>query len=142
MDKNGSVTLYVDGVIDPVDFSYVRTDANTTLRTNQTWTLTAECLANRWGNKATSGHVNCQMDDVAWWNRALSYTEVQALQTHSVPAPTALVPPAIGTQPASQTNAYVGDTDTFTVVLSAGTAPSPTSGITPTTARPPPSCQP
>jgi hypothetical protein len=63
------------------------------------------------------------MDDVAWWNRALSYTEVQALQSGAVPAPTVIVPPAIGTQPASLPNAYVGDTGTFTVVLSAGTAP-------------------
>ena len=123
VDKAGSVTLYVDGVIDPVDFSYVRTNADTTLRANQTWTLTSECLANRWSNKSSSGHVNCQMDDVAWWNRALSYTEVQMLQTNSVPPPTVIVPPAIGTQPASLPNAYVGDTDTFTVVLSAGTAP-------------------
>ena len=51
VDKAGSVTLYVDGVIDPVDFSYVRTNANPTLRTNQTWTLTSECLANRWASK-------------------------------------------------------------------------------------------
>ena len=123
VDKAGSVTLYVDGVIDPVDFSYIRTNANPALRPNQTWTFTAECLANRWSNKATFGHANCQMDDVAWWNRALSYTEVHMLQTNTVPAPTALVPPAIGTQPASLTNAYVGDTDTFTVVLSAGTVP-------------------
>jgi hypothetical protein len=123
VDKNGSVTLYVDGVIDPVDFTYVRTDANTALRPNQTWTLTSECLANRWSNKSSSGHVNCQMDDVVWWNRALSYTEVQMLQTNSVPLPTVIVPPAIGTQPASLTNAFVGDTDTFTLVLSAGTAP-------------------
>lgn len=123
VDKAGSVTLYVDGVIDPVDFSYVRTNANTALRANQTWTLTSECLANRWSNKSSSGHMNCQMDDVAWWNRALSYTEVQALQSAAVPGPTVIVPPAIGTQPASLPNAYVGDTDTFTVILSAGTVP-------------------
>jgi hypothetical protein len=123
VDKNGSVTLYVDGVIDPVDFSYVRTDANATLRPLQTWTLTSECLANRWSSKTPNYHVNCQMDDVAWWNRALSYSEVQALQANTVPPQTVMVAPVIGTQPASLPNAYVGDTDTFAVILSAGTAP-------------------
>jgi len=123
VDKAGAVTLYVDGVIDPVDFSYVRTNANTALRADQTWTLTSECLANRWSNKSSSYHVNCQMDDVAWWNRALSYTEVQALQANTVPPLTVLAPPVIGIQPASLTNAYVGDTDTFAVTLSSGSLP-------------------
>ena len=60
--------------------------------------------------------MNCQMDDVAWWSRALSYTEVQALQSGAVPAPTVMVfPPAIVSQPASVPNAYVGDNDTFAV---------------------------
>jgi hypothetical protein len=123
VDKAGSVTLYVDGTIDPVCFAYIRTNATPTLRSNQTWTLTSECLANLWRTKATGSRLSCQMDEVAWWNRALSFTEVQMLQTNRVPLPTVISPPVIGSQPASVTNAYVGDTETFNVALISGSPP-------------------
>jgi hypothetical protein len=123
VDKGGSVTLYVDGTIDPVCFNYIRTNASPPLRPVQTWSLTSECLANRWASKSTSFRLNCEMDDVAWWNRPLSYTEVQMLQTSPVPGPTVLTPPVIGVPPASLSNAYVGDTVTFNVTLSAGSPP-------------------
>jgi len=116
VDKAGSVTLYVDGAIDPVSFSYTRTNATPTLRSNITWTLNSEALAVLWRTKSGADRLTCEMDDVAWWDRALSYTEVQMLQTNPVPAPTFLTPPAISGL-TSITNAYVGDTETFSAIV-------------------------
>jgi hypothetical protein len=116
VDKAGSVTLYVDGAIDPVSFSYTRTNATPTLRSNITWTLNSEALAALWRSKSGADRLTCEMDDVAWWARALSYTEVQMLQTNSVPTPTLLTPPMI-TGLNSIPNAYVGDTDTFSAIV-------------------------
>jgi hypothetical protein len=118
VDQAGSVTLYVDAAIDPNSFSYIRTNATPTLRSNLTWTLNSEALACLWRSSSAADGLTCEMDDVAWWNRGLSYTEVQELQANSVPLPTSLTAPSFATEPASLTNAYVGDTINFTTAVS------------------------
>ncbi|HEY3864314.1 MAG TPA: LamG-like jellyroll fold domain-containing protein [Verrucomicrobiae bacterium] len=111
VDKSGTVTLYVDGVMDPAAFSYIRTNATPTLRSNLTWAFNSEALACSWRGKAASQRTTCEMDDVAWWDRALSYTEVQQLQTNAVPAPSVITSPSYAAEPpALLTNQYVGDT--------------------------------
>ena len=125
VDKAGSVTLYVDGNIDPVCFAYVRTNttAQGALRLNQAFNANCESLGCGWRNGGKNNPMACSVDEVAWWNRALSYSEVQALQGAAVPAQTVLVAPVIGTQPSALPNAYVGDTNSFSVILSIGSTP-------------------
>ena len=124
VDKAGAVTLYVDGKIDPASFSYIRTNATPLLRSNITWTLNSEALGALWRTKAGGSRLDCQMDDVAWWGRALSYSEVQYLQTNPVPPPSVLTAPSITILPwpTSFTNAFVGDSDTISAAVT-GTQP-------------------
>jgi hypothetical protein len=110
VDPNGAARLYLDGVLDATDFSYTRgtltpttTSIGAILRSAQSALFTGE------------------IDDVAVWNRALTYTEVQSVYTNGVPAPLAAIPASIMTHPVGA-NLFQGDR----IVLNAdatGTAP-------------------
>ena len=120
-DQNGSAMLYVDGVLDGTPFSYNRTNANQLLRTNNTLTLNTEAVGGLVRTTAAN-EATVQVDDLAWWERRLSYTEILMLQTNSVPTPTVFVASGINQQPVSLTNAFAGDTVNFTVGVT-GTPP-------------------
>src|SRR5665213_2217738 len=97
-DQNGSAMLYVDGVLDGTPFSYNRTNANQLLRTNNTLTLNTEAVGGLVRTTAAN-EATVQVDDLAWWDRRLSYTEILMLQTNSVPTPTVFVASGINQQP-------------------------------------------
>lgn len=115
VDSNGQGKLYVDGVQDETDFSYVR--GALTLNT----TTAAGILR---GNPfAPVNFFAGAIDEIALWNRALSISEIGSIRTNGVPAPVAAIPPSIITQPVSKTNGiFVGDNVSFSVQAS-GTSP-------------------
>jgi hypothetical protein len=56
------------------------------------------------------------VDNVAEWNRILTWTEIQSIMTNGVPAPSGPVLPTIPVQPVSKTNnVFAGDTVSFTL---------------------------
>ncbi len=116
VDQNGHALLYVDGVLDPVSFSYTRSG---TFSLNDT---AIGALVRASAGNAFTG----QIDDVAMWNRRISYTEIMALQTNPVPTPTQINPPSIVSftvSPADTVNnLYVGDTLTIST-RAVGTTP-------------------
>ncbi len=112
-DANGRGKLYVDGVLDETDYTYTR--ATTTLsQTSLGAVLRGVTVGNYYfGN----------VDDVATWNRVLSYTEIQDIMNNGIPAPVAAIPPSIAQQPADRTNnTWVGDTVSFSAAAN-GTFP-------------------
>ncbi|HEY3863429.1 MAG TPA: lamin tail domain-containing protein, partial [Verrucomicrobiae bacterium] len=77
VDQNGRAMLYVDGALDPVSFSYTRAGA---------FPLTTSCVG-ALVRAAVNDYFAGAVDDLAVWNRRLSYAEIQQLQTNSVEAP-------------------------------------------------------
>ena len=110
VDNLGSVRLYIDGNLDPANFSYTPS-GNFTLNTSTLGALTR-------GNVA--GFFNGVIDDVALWRRALTADEVQAVRTNSIPTPVPAFSPEITLQPLGSTNRE-GDR----VTLTAGVNGSP-----------------
>lgn len=88
VEANGQARLYIDGLQDETDVSYTRG----TFTFNQT-SLGGILRA------APSHYLPCTLDEVAAWNRPLTYTEVQLLYSQGVPEPPAVVPPQISVQP-------------------------------------------
>lgn len=111
-DRNGDARLYIDGVMDGANFGYNR--AGNTFTFNQTGVGGVQ-------RAAASHWLTGAIDDVAVWNRALTWTEIQAIKTTGVPAPVAVVPPAITQQPGSQI-LWTGRAVTLSVQAT-GTAP-------------------
>ncbi len=125
-DTNGNGKLYIDGTLDETDFTYVpstltlnRTSVGAVVRTN------------------VSNMVFGNIDDVATWDRPISYTEVQEVKTSSIPVPLGATPPSFTLQPQG-TNVFTKSDVTLSVLVS-GTAPftyqwfngtSPLSGAT------------
>lgn len=110
VDANGAARLYVDGVLDPTDFTYTRGTI-----TPNTTSLAAIFRT------GPSAFFTGDIDEVAAWNRALTYTEIQEIFNTGVPAPAGIIPAAISVQPVGA-NLYQGDR----IILSAdatGTAP-------------------
>lgn len=110
VDRNGAAQLYIDGVPDNTDFTYTRS----ALTVNQT-SIGAILRA------GASSWFAGAMDEVAVWNRALTFSEVQEVKGSGVPAPVGLIAPTFNTQPQSA-DVYQGSR----VVLSAeatGTSP-------------------
>lgn len=93
-EKGGKARLYVDGLMDETNFDYSRTGQTLTL--NQT----AVAALQRSG---TGNRLKSQVDDVAIWTRALTWSEVQALTAAAVPAPVTVVAPTITLDPSSRT---------------------------------------
>lgn len=116
VDSNGSAQLYVDGVLDSTNYTYVRSG---------TFSMNATSIGAI--VRATPGNFYTgNVDDVAVWNRRLTYSEIQALQTNTLPPPASITPPSIvnfNFQPPDPTNnLYIGDQLSFTVQAE-GTAP-------------------
>jgi hypothetical protein len=88
VDNNGDANLYVDGVQDPTDFSYARG----TLTLDQT-SVGAILRA------APSHWFFGQIDEVAVWNRSITFTEIQDIYSEGIPEPTAPIPAQITVQP-------------------------------------------
>ena len=109
VDQNGRALLYVDGVLDATAYAYTRSG---------TYTLNSTALGGI-VRAAPGNFFTGDIDEVAVWTRRLSYTEIQNLQTGTLPPPKQLLPPAIvslSSVPPDLTNGvYVGDTVTFTV---------------------------
>jgi hypothetical protein len=89
-ETNGQAKLYIDGSLDESDFTYTRG----VMTLNQT-TLGA-ILRTTVGNYLAGG-----MDEVAVWNRVLSYTEIQSIRTNGIPAPEMAIPPTVTQSPVS-----------------------------------------
>lgn len=117
VDQNGTALLYVDGTLDPVSFSYKRTG---------TFSLNTTTIGGILRGAAPDHLFSGTMDEVAIWNRRLTYSEIQALQTETLPPSSSLVAPSIVSytvQPPDPTNnLFVGDNITLTV-LANGTGP-------------------
>ena len=105
-DRNGQGRLYVDGVLDPAVFYYTRTGQVFTF--NQTSVGAIK-------RAAVSHWLNGAVDDVGIWNRALTWSEVQALKTNGVPAPAAIVPPEVTVQPTPSTTVWQGRAVTLSI---------------------------
>lgn len=111
-DRNGQARLYIDGQLDAAPLDYNRTAQ--VFSFNQTSLGAIQRLA-------TSHWANGLVDDVAVWNRALTWTEIQSLKTTGVPAPVSAVPPDVTLQPLPRT-LYQGRTATLSIQAT-GTAP-------------------
>lgn len=109
-ETNGQARLYIDGELDLTDFTYSRG----ALTLNQT-VLGAIVRA------AISHWCAGRLDEVALWNRVLTWTEIQEVRTQGLPPPTGAVAPQIIQHPVSQ-SVLTGGRVTFSV-LAGGTAP-------------------
>jgi hypothetical protein len=118
VDQNGTGLLYIDGVLDPAVYSYGQ-GALGALGLNNTSiaALLADPLRDYYAG---------DIDDVATWNRRLSYTEIQSIIANGIPTPPLTVKPSVSTpstQPSVLTNGiYQGDTVTMSASGS-GTPP-------------------
>lgn len=90
-ETNGQAKLYIDGELDPTDFSYVRGP----LTVDQT-SLAAIV------RKTVSSLFTGSLDDVAVWNRVVSFTEIQDIRLSGIPAPVGVIPPEITQNPVSR----------------------------------------
>jgi hypothetical protein len=91
-ETNGQGKLYIDGTLDENDYTY--TPAGT-FTLDQT-TLGAILRT------TVSHHCAGVLDEVALWNRVLTFTEIQEIRTSGVPPPIAPTPPEITQHPVSQ----------------------------------------
>ena len=106
-DANGLGKLYVDGVLGPTDFSYTRGTLTPNTTAIGAELRTAPSSVKLYGN----------IDDIATWNRALTWTEIQDAMANGVPTPPPPPPPTIITQPSdAPANVYVTDSASFTVL--------------------------
>jgi hypothetical protein len=91
VETNGQARVYIDGQLDDSDFTYTRG----VLSLNQS-AVGAIVRA------AVGAYFLGGIDEVAVWNRALTFTEIQGIRTNGVPAPIMAIPPEITQHPASQ----------------------------------------
>ena len=114
-DANGQAKLYVDGNLDETDYAYTRPN-------NLTLNLTYIGVTARVPTPVTpyTGYI----DEVATWDRVLTWTEIQQIMTNGVPSPEGvLLAPFITVHPQQRTNnVFVGDDVTFNVQVD-GTPP-------------------
>ena len=110
VDENGAARLYVDGVVDANDFTYYR--SNLVLNSTAVGAL----------YRASAGlYFFGSVDEMAVWNRALTWTEIQQVRTNGVPLPEPRIPITIAQQPVGSTN-HLGDRLTLSVTAN-GSAP-------------------
>ena len=113
VDANGKGKLYVDGVLDETDYTYTRA-ASIALESTAIGALVRATPANYFVGV---------IDDVAVWDRLLSWTEIGVVEASSIPNPLAPIAPAIFSQPADKTNdVWATDLVSFSVTAS-GTSP-------------------
>lgn len=100
VDDRGTVRLYIDGNLDPANFSYVPAG---------NFSFNTTCIGSLIRTTVSTGAIfDGQIDDVAIWDRALTQSEVQSVMTNSLTVPSLL----ITKQPAGGTRA-IGDRITF-----------------------------
>ena len=104
VDSNGVTRLYIDGTLDTTSLRYTRSGTFTLDRTSIGAVVRAAV-----GNQFAG-----TLDEVATWNRALSYTEVQSIYTNGVPPPVGALPVVITKQPVSR-DVFAGDAVQFSV---------------------------
>jgi len=109
-ETNGLGKLYVDGVLDETDFTYTRVP--TALNQTALGTIVRSTLA---------PFFTGALDEVAVWNRVLTYTEIQEVFSAGVPPPIGDTPPDITQHPASQ-SIFTRGRATFRFIAT-GTAP-------------------
>jgi hypothetical protein len=109
-ETNGQGKLYIDGVLDETDFAYTRVP--TTLNQTALGTIVRSTLA---------PFFTGALDEVAVWNRVLTYSEIQDIFSVGVPGPVGDTPPEITQHPASQ-SIFTRGRATFRFVAT-GTAP-------------------
>jgi hypothetical protein len=90
-ETNGLGKLYIDGTLDETDFTYART--NLTLDQTVLGAIVRSTVGNYFAGA---------LDEVALWNRVLTFTEIQEIRANGIPAPLAPTPPAITQDPVSQ----------------------------------------
>ena len=104
--ESGTARLYIDGELDETEFSYTRF-GTFTFNTSSLGALV---------RSTTSGFLSGSVDEVAQWNRRLTWTEIQQIRTNGIPAPVAPLAPVITSEPADSTNGvFAGDTINFSV---------------------------
>lgn len=112
-DNGGQGKLYIDGTLDETDFSYSRGP----LTVSQT--AIGAVLRGITSGNFFYGYI----DEVATWNRVLSWTEIQQIKDQGVPEPLGAIAPTIAVEPADRTNnVFFGDTVSFNVTAN-GTFP-------------------
>jgi hypothetical protein len=111
VDDKGTVKLYIDGVVDAANFSYVPS-GGITLNTTSLGSLVRTTIS-------TGNVFNGQMDEVAVWERALSAAEVSQVKTGGVYGPGAVVParPAILTSSPANMTKNLGDWALFSATV-------------------------
>ncbi|HXU77931.1 MAG TPA: LamG-like jellyroll fold domain-containing protein [Methylomirabilota bacterium] len=118
-DAKGQAKLYVDGNLDETDYRYNR-PTNITLNLTMIGVTARTTAANV---PAPVTPYTGNIDEVATWNRVLSWSEIQQIMTNGIPVPEGIVGPSLVTAPSDRTNnVFVGDTVTFTVIAN-GTFP-------------------
>ena len=108
VDNRGTVSVYVDGVLDAnsATFHYIYVDGSLTLNTLSI----ANLLRTMAGTTTFPGSV----DDVAIWERALTQAEVNQVRTNGIPTPIPARAPTIAVAPADQTR-HLNDWALFSV---------------------------
>ena len=112
VDGNGKARLFVDKALDETDYAYPR--VNPFLETTAIGALVRAYAANFFAGA---------VDDLAVWDRVLTYSEILLVASNSIPPAAGPIPPAIFTQPTDRTNGiYAGDSISFSVVAT-GSSP-------------------
>lgn len=109
-ETNGVGKLYIDGVLDETDFTYTR--VATALNQTALATIVRSTLA---------PFFTGALDEVAVWNRVLTFSEIQEIFTDGIPAPIGATAPEITQHPVSQ-SIFTRGRATFRFVAT-GTAP-------------------
>lgn len=111
VDSNGVTKLYIDGTLDTANLRYTRS-GTFTLHTTSVGAIVRAAVGNQFAGT---------LDEVATWNRALTFTEVQSIYTNGVPPPVMALPVAITKQPVGR-DVYAGERVEFSVETT-GTSP-------------------
>lgn len=105
-DMNGRGKLYIDGVLDETDYTYTRGQA----------TLSQTSIGAVLRGTNVGNFYFGSIDELATWDRALTWTEIQQVKDQGVPPPAAAIAPSIASQPADRTNnVFTGDTVSLSV---------------------------
>ena len=96
VDDRGNARLYVDGVLDPADFTYTRPAAGITFLSTAVGTLVRAAVS-------TANIFNGLIDDVGVWERALTPSEVQAVMANAMTTPVPGFAPFFTVQPTNVT---------------------------------------
>jgi hypothetical protein len=102
-ETNGQAKLYIDGLLDDTDFTYTR--GPLTLDQTSIGAIVRAAVGNWCAGT---------LDEVALWNRKLTFTEIQSVRTNGVPLPVSALAPVIIRQPAGA-DVFAGETVALSV---------------------------